>query len=111
MQKSAHNLSSTQEKSLFDQLITVLTDINKPTVMKTFLETFFSETELSVFAKRLAILVSLDEGKSYEEISQELKVSSATISAVAGSKDLPVMKQVLVLLKRDKKISQFLGIL
>ncbi len=56
--------------------------------MSQFLTTFLTPTEKSVFAKRLEILWLLNQGMSYEAISKQLKVSSATISAVAEMKKL-----------------------
>lgn len=110
MHTSPQTLSTTQEHRLFAQLVTLLTDITAPDTMKEFLQLFFTDTEQSVFSKRLAILFLLDQGKSYEEISQELKVSSATISTIAALKEQPIMQKILKLIKRDQQLRGFLGI-
>ncbi|HEX7017975.1 MAG TPA: Trp family transcriptional regulator [Patescibacteria group bacterium] len=97
------------EAQLFSQLITLLSDIHSSSEMESFLTAFLTETEQSVLSKRLTILVLLDSGKSYEEISRELKVSSATISSIATIKDLPITQKALQLIKRDQQLNRLLG--
>lgn len=93
-------------KDSLELLTSLLADITSVKDMKAFVSTFFSESEQTVFAKRLTILMLLDEGKSYEEISKELKVSSATISSIATIKDHQITTQALKLMKRDQRLNQ-----
>lgn len=53
----------------------------------TFLQDFFNESELETFAKRLSIAYWLKKGRSYTNIKQNLKVSSATIASVQNLLD------------------------
>lgn len=46
-----------------------------------FLEDFLTDAEYLTFAKRLAVAYWLKKGRSYENIRQNLKVSSATIAS------------------------------
>ncbi len=109
MQTSSKDLAPNKESELFDQLATLLADLRHPAEVRAFLREFLSETERSVFAKRLAILWELSQGKSYQQIKDQLQVSSATISSVAEFKDSPNLKTSLKKISLDKKLSQMIG--
>lgn len=83
MQVSNQGLPREKEARLLEQLDAVLTDLHSRKETTAFLSSFLTPTERLVFAKRLAIAWLLEQGKSYGEISKQLKVSSATISSVA----------------------------
>lgn len=68
-----------QIKKMFSQLIA---DIKNEKDAFIFLRDFLTPAELTVFAKRLAIITYLEKGKSYDETRKSLKVSSATIASV-----------------------------
>lgn len=106
MQTSPHSLTNAQEKTLTANLCTVLTDLKDPAALQTFVEDFFTPTEQSVFAKRLQVAWLLHQGLSYEAIKDQLHVSSATISSVAGIKDKPGLQQAFSLLKLDSWADQ-----
>lgn len=82
MQTSSKKLSAYRQKQLKDQFINLLADLKTPEECEAFYNSFLTETEQSVFGKRLAIMWMLEEGKSYQEIKDKLAVSSATISSV-----------------------------
>ena len=50
-----------------------------------FLEVFFTPAELKMFSKRLAGLKMLYRGNTYQEISQELKITPTTISRLSNA--------------------------
>ncbi len=87
MQTSSQKLSRKQQQKITQQFVTLLSDLRRPDECRTFLKSFLTKTEQSVFAKRLGIIWMLDQNKSYKEIKMKLKVSSATISSVAGHMD------------------------
>lgn len=95
MQTSNIKLDSQLETRLKEELAIVLTELKKPDLMLEFLSAFLSETELLVFAKRLAILQRLHENYSYEQIQKDLAVSSATISSVAQIKDSSISEKAI----------------
>src|SRR3989344_1335449 len=68
-----------QVEKTFYQLIA---DVKRPDEVETFLKDFLNDTELETFAKRMAIAYWLKKGRSYENIKENLKVSSATIATV-----------------------------
>jgi uncharacterized protein YerC len=77
-QKLSPSLSK-QIKKIFAQ---TLTDFKDQEETEKFLSHFFTSAELEVFAKRLAIAYWLKKKRSYVNIKNNLKVSSATIAAV-----------------------------
>ena len=81
--RSSQPLEAMFEQQLNTSLYQVFVDLSSRRESRLFCEGFFSKTDLSIFAKRLAIGVLLDQGKSYEYIRKLLKVSSATISSIA----------------------------
>ena len=95
MQTSAKDLTKKQHQQITDQFITLLADLNNPEESRAFFSSFMTDTEQQVFAKRLAIMWMLHRGLSYEDIHQQLHVSSATISSVASQIDQPGIKLAL----------------
>ena len=91
MQTSAKSLAPTTEADILNQLYRLLADLHQPKEVKKFLDSFMTDTERLVFAKRLAIAWLLEQGQSYEEIAKALNVSSATISSVAEIRQKPDM--------------------
>jgi uncharacterized protein YerC len=83
MHISTKALSKEEQHLVEEQLALVITEIKKLPEAKNFLDAFLTATEKTVLSKRLAIALMLKQGRSYEEIGQKLKVSSATISTVA----------------------------
>lgn len=63
-------------------LIKAIADLRNPEEVKDFLEHFLTESEKETLSKRLAIAYWLKKGRSYANIKENLKVSSATISSV-----------------------------
>ncbi len=108
MQTSAKPLTRQNEHLLFKQLSTLLADLDHPKQMEIFLREFLTQTEQLVFAKRLAILWELHQGKSYEEIKDKLNVSSATISSVSEIISRKSLTSTLALLVKDARLSRWL---
>lgn len=82
MQISKMKLNPTIEKEIKDMLAQVVADLKDPSDATIFLRDFLTSTESLVLAKRLAILLYLEKGKSYNQIKRDLKVSSATIASI-----------------------------
>lgn len=87
--RSSQQLEQTFEEQLHRSLFQVLADLSSTHEAKVFSSSFFTTTEVSIFARRLAIAVLLEQGKSYENIRALLKVSTATISSVAEQMKKP----------------------
>ncbi len=85
MQISKRQLNPELEKEIKAMLAQVVADINNKEKASIFLQDFLTETEYMALAKRLAIVFYLSKKRSYEEIKQEIKVSSATIASVQNA--------------------------
>lgn len=82
MRVSKRKINSTLETRLLKTLAQTICDIKDVSEAETFLTHFFTEIELTTFAKRLAIAYWLKNKRSYENIVENLKVSSATVGQV-----------------------------
>ena len=82
MQVSARPLNKRIENQVFVVLHQMLADAKNPDEVRQVLQDLLSSGEHTVVAKRLAIAIFLDKGRSYENIKETLKVSSATIASV-----------------------------
>jgi uncharacterized protein YerC len=82
MQVSKKQVSSLLEKQLFRMWYQLVADIKTPEEAEKVLGEVLTETEKTVIIKRLAVAYWLTKKRSYENIKENLKVSSATIASV-----------------------------
>jgi TrpR-related protein YerC/YecD len=82
MRVSDRKLNPSLKKQIVKTFNQTLLDLNSEEKLSTFLNDLFTEAEYEVFAKRLAIAYWLKKGRSYNNIKENLKVSSATIASV-----------------------------
>jgi len=82
MRVSENKLNPSLKNQLAKTLAQTLVDLKNLSEMHTFFNDFFNESELETFAKRLSIAYWLKKGRSYENIKNNLKVSSATIATI-----------------------------
>ncbi len=116
MQLSKHKLNKALEKQMYAIFHQLVADMKNPGEVESILKELLSPVEHQVVAKRLAIALFLDKGRSYENIKTTLKVSSATIASVQESMGNPGIQQALRKVKADEwadewagKISNFMG--
>jgi len=83
MQVSQNPINKTLEKQLDQMFYQVLAEINSPEDLKMVLGDILTEGERTAIIKRLGIALYLDKGRSYEDVKNNIKVSSATIATVA----------------------------
>jgi len=81
-QVSRNKLDLKTQNNLLKNFLLVISKLNKEEQAKLFLDDLLTRTEKIVLAKRLAIALMLESGKSYDEIKDLLKVSSSTIGLV-----------------------------
>ncbi len=74
-------------KDQFEMLVKLLSKINSKAEMKLFLQSFFSESENAYFGQRLDIIRMLNKNLTYEEIRNEIKAQTGTISNAKISLD------------------------
>lgn len=82
MQVSKDKLKSETKKEVFNSFYQVLADLKKREEVEIFCQNFFTKVEQTILVKRLAIAYALEKNKSYDEIKNNLKVSSATIANI-----------------------------
>lgn len=102
MQVSPEQLNKSIEKQVFGLLYQVIADVNKPDQAKEIVSDLLSKTEREMMAKRLAVAMFLDKHRSYENIRQALKVSSATVARVQKQMSDPGMQLALRMAKADE---------
>jgi uncharacterized protein YerC len=82
MRKSSQLLNSSFKRQLEKTFFQLISDLKEVSDIELFFSDFLTDTEMSVFTKRLAIAYWLKKGRSYQNIKRNLKVSSATIASV-----------------------------
>lgn len=82
-------------EDLIQRFYQVVADLRTDEESKVFFLDFLTDSERQTFAKRLAIALELQSGKSYENIRQQYGVSSATISTVAEMMSSPGLQLAL----------------
>lgn len=82
MRVSDQKLNPEIRKEIFDLLYQVMADLKNSKEAETFLQDVLSPAELITFAKRLATACWLKNGRNYEDIKTNLKLSSATIATI-----------------------------
>lgn len=89
------------------QLAQLLSDLKKPESIFEFLGTFLTEAEYSMMARRLEIIRRLEDNQSYLTIQRDLKVSSATVAAVAQLREIEVVKEYVKKVNKRQKSGWF----
>lgn len=102
MRLSQDKLHPSLKNQVIKTLAQTLTDFKDIDEAYTFLQDFFNESELETFAKRLSIAYWLKKGRSYTNIKQNLKVSSATIASIQASMDKPGIKLAIKKLEAEE---------
>ena len=82
MRTSSFKLNPSLKRQIGKTFAQVISDIRSSENAESFLKTFFNDSEYETFIKRLAIAYWLRKGRSYANIKQNLKVSSATIASI-----------------------------
>ena len=102
MQLSAKKLVTGEMAKLHHHFVIALANLRTEDHVEQFMRDFFTDTEQQVFAKRLAIAVLLRQGSSYEMISKQLNVSTATIASVADILPKPGVQLALRQIEEDE---------
>jgi uncharacterized protein YerC len=79
---SRNKLDDKAYQAILNQLHYAFARLGNDKEIADLMDNLFTQTERLMVAKRLAIAMLLEKGLTYPEISQILKVSSATISFV-----------------------------
>ena len=116
MRTSDKKVNTLLKKQVDNLLVQTVSDLKTPQETEEFLADFLTSSERETFAKRLAVAYWLKKGRSYSNIKENLKVSSATISTVADLLDKKGVQDALKKLEADEwanqwsdKIKKFVG--
>lgn len=82
MRVSEKKLNPETKREIFGLLYQVVVDLKSPKEAAIFFGDLLSDSELMALAKRLGAAYYLQEGRNYEDIKDELKLSSATIASI-----------------------------
>ena len=107
MRTSSKKLNGSLRRQIQIAFAQVLSDIKNPEDMHKFLADYLSESEYEILAKRLAVAYWLKKGRSYENIKQNLKVSSATVASVQSEIKKPSFQKGLKIIEAEEWATQW----
>jgi TrpR-related protein YerC/YecD len=107
MRVSDKKLNPSLKKQIRETFEQALVDLKDRNELSIFLNDFFTDSELEAFSKRLAIAYWLKKGRSYSNIKENLKVSSATIASVQNQMDNKGLKLALEKIEAEEWASQW----
>lgn len=107
MRTSHRQLNPSLKRQIIKVYTQTIVDLKDLEEAQEFLEDLFTSTELEMFSKRLAIAYWLKKGRSYSNIKQNLKVSSATIAEVATSMKSPGFQRALKKIEAEEWASKW----
>lgn len=102
MRSSSRQVNKILKKQITKTFLQAVADINDLKKADKIFADFMSENEMEVFTKRLAIAYWLKKGRSYANIKENLKVSSATIASVQGMMERPGFVELLKLVEAEE---------
>lgn len=82
MRTSSFKVNPILENQISKTFCQLVADLGSFEEADTFLKDFFNASEYETFAKRIAVAYWLKKGRSYANIKENLKVSSATIATI-----------------------------
>lgn len=81
---SVKKLSDDKMGLLIEQLWRAFASLKSKDEVHAFLHDILTRTEVQMLAKRLQVVMMLEEGMKYEQIKDALNISEATISKIAN---------------------------
>lgn len=102
MRTSTSKLNPSLKRRIEATFAQLVIDLKDQPETESFLKDFFNESEFETFAKRLAVAYWLKKGRSYTNIKENLKVSSATIAVVEKHLSRPGFKLALKKLEAEE---------
>ena len=80
----------------------ILAELNTPEEVKMVMADLLTDVERMAMIKRLGIAVYLDKGRSYEDVKNNVKVSSATVASVANALGNPGWQEMIKRIKAEE---------
>lgn len=107
MKASENKINKILNKQITKTLAGALCDFKTPEKMLVFLKDFFTQKELELFAKRLAVAYWLKKKRDHKNIKTNLKVSSSTISTIKQQINSPGFKLALKTIEAEEWANQW----
>lgn len=107
MRVSSNKLNEILKSQLLETFSKLIIDLRKPEEIESFLKDFFNDSELETFIKRLGVFYWLKKGRSYNNIKDNLKVSSATIATAQDSSQKNGIKLAIKYLEAEEWANQW----
>lgn len=107
MRTSEKKLNPSLKKEIFNIFAQTIADLRDISETNKLLKDFFTDTEHEAFAKRLAIAYWLKKGRSYKNIKENLKVSSATVATIQSMMNKPGFKLALKKIEAEEWANQW----
>lgn len=102
MRVSKNQLNPSLSRELFRTLHQAIADLKKPEEVEDFLAAFLGENEHATLVKRVAVAYWLDRKRSYDHISRNLMVSSATVSGINNIMNSRGVRTILQKIKAEE---------
>ena len=116
MRTSNRKINKTLYNELKRVFIQLIADLKTPDEVDMFLKDFFTDVEYETFSKRIAIAYWLKKGRTYDNIKNNLKVSSATVSFIQTMMEKEGFKLALQKIEAEEwatkwadRIQKFIG--
>lgn len=107
MRTSSAKLNPSLHNQLVKTFSQLIVDLKNAEEVEIFLKDFFKESELDTFIKRISVAYWLKKGRSYTNIKNNLKVSSATIASVQSSLGSPGISLAIKKMEADEWANQW----
>ncbi len=102
MRTSDRKLNTSLKNQIVKTMAQALADLKGISEVEIFLKDFFNEAELETYAKRLAVVYWLKKKRSYSNIKDNLKVSSATIASIEKTLHTKGIKLIIKKLEAEE---------
>ncbi len=107
MRISERKLNPSLKKQLVGVFAQVVADTKNLQEAESFLTSFFNDAEMETYSKRLAVSYWLKKKRSYENIKENLKVSSATIATIQSLTEKPGIRLAMKKIEAEEWANQW----
>jgi TrpR-related protein YerC/YecD len=107
MRTTAQKINPSLKGQIKKTLAQAIVDLRGLEEASEFLQDFFTESECEVFSKRLAIGYWLKKKRSYSNIRENLKASSATVAVIQKMMKRPGFKLMLKKVEAEEWANQW----
>ena len=107
MRTSVEKINPSLNNQIMKTFAQAISDLKDLQEVDTFLQDFLTDSEYESLARRLAIAYWLKKGRSYSNIKQNLKVSSATVALVQSMMETEGFQLALKIIEAEEWASKW----